>query len=112
MPLGSHQCFTCSAFVHASKTTCRGKPNFRVMVTKRSEASVTFAPSPAFEAAVLSSVPTRFLPFHRLRPLVQLAEVLVQAGELALPEASVEFEPLIDVLQRGRDDGSGSALSV
>src|ERR1700730_2867184 len=86
-PLGSHQCATCSAFVQASKTTVRGASKVRVMTISRSDGIVTLALPhlPIVGFCLSSRAPTAFL------LLLQLAQVVVQTGELLLPEAPIRL---------------------
>src|SRR2546427_8509526 len=95
-PLGSHQCATCSALVHASKTTARGASKLRVITIARSVGVVIFAVPMFFTAGLSLSLraPTCF-PFLRHH-----FQVVVQAGKFLLPEAAKGFKPLSDILER------------
>src|SRR5687768_4495880 len=81
--LGPHQRDMCSQDVWASKTRSRGASNSRVMRISFSDGVVTFS-------SVLAAM--------TLLPSFHLFQVLVQTVVALLPELSVSFRPLGDVL--------------
>src|SRR5580700_8442504 len=95
MPLGSHQCATCSGLVQASKTTARGASKMRVITISRS-VGVVILTVPMFFTSHLSLSPRAFTCFLLL---LHHFQVVVQACKFLLPEAAKGFKPLSDLLE-------------
>src|SRR5512144_423856 len=106
--LGSHQCVTCSGFVHASKTSAGGAAKVRVIRISQSEGVVTVAPGLLFVCGISLSPLLRAARWF----LLDLVEVIVEALELLLPEPAVRLQPVVDLLQRRRDEGARAALRI
>src|ERR1017187_7416933 len=108
LPLGSHQCATCSAFVQASKTTARGASKMRVITISRSVGVVIFT-APMFFTSDLSlslRAPSCFL------FLLHLFQVVVQAGKFLLPEAAKGLHPVSDIPERIRHERTRTPLRI
>src|SRR5260370_5069827 len=99
LPLGSHHCATCSAFVQASKTTVRGASNARVMTISRSDGVVTLAVfSLVFRASTACLL------------LFPVKQVIVEAGELLFPEAPIPLQPLLQPVAPCGDERARAPL--
>src|ERR1700730_469329 len=112
------QRLTCSGFVMASNTRCRGASNIRVMAISRSDGVVIFR--------VLSILASTLLLLDWLRLVLPLAlrsgfrgliglqffQIIVEAIEVLVPEAAETSEPAIDRPKRDRRDTAWPPLRL
>src|ERR1700730_12946531 len=108
MPLGSHQCATCSAIVHASKTTARGASKMRVITISRSVGVVIFTVPMFFIGDLSLSLRASTV----LLLLLRLFQVSIQAGKFLLPEAAKGLHPVSDILERNRHERARTPLRI
>src|ERR1700732_2660018 len=107
-PLGSHQFATCSALVHASKTTARGASKMRVNTISRPVGVVTVN-VPVFFIGDLS---LSLRASTSLVLLLHLFQVSIQPGKFLLPEAAKRLHPVSDILERNRHERARTPLRV
>src|SRR5882724_341084 len=105
-PCGPHQRTSRSGSVHALKTSARGASNTRVMTSSRC------AVSPA--ALLLVTVSCAVMSLAVMSPPVRLllAQIVLQAIQVLLPETAIVLEPIGGVLERTRLQLAGPPLRL
>src|SRR5580692_1453035 len=98
-PFGPHHCARCLGSVNVAKTRSRGASNSRVpIITRGSVLRSMLLPAAMLRTPGLWILALRFLCWNVLG--LELLQIIVETVEALVVEASIVFEPVVDLLQR------------